>query len=82
MIRLATALLALGVIVATGTTAIAVEPEGWCTCNPEAPACRSICSFPDPPLVMQGQGQHPRTWMYQPAPAPRPPTKPQRHHRY
>jgi hypothetical protein len=80
MIRLTMALLALGVIVATGTTAIAVEPEGWCTCNPEAPACRSICSFPDPPLVMQGQVQHPRAWMYQPA--PRPPTKTRRHHHY
>ena len=82
MVRLATASLVLGVIVTTGTTAIAVEPEGWCNCNPEAPACRSICSFPDPPLVMQGQVRHPRAWMYQPAPVPRPPTRIPRHRLY
>jgi len=49
MIRLMTALLTLGVIITTATTAIAAEPEGWCYCNPEAPLCRSIC--PDRPAV-------------------------------
>jgi hypothetical protein len=82
MIRVTTALLALGVIVATGTTAIAIEPEGWCNCNPEASACRSICGVPDPPVMMQEQGRRPRTWMYQPSPTPRPPTKIRRHHSY
>jgi hypothetical protein len=82
MIRLTTALLTLSVVTATATTAIAVEPEGWCTCNPEAPACRSICPVPDPPLVMQEQGRRPRTWVYQPSPDPRPPAKIQRHHPY
>jgi len=57
MIRLATALLTLNVITATATTAIAVEPQGWCYCNPEAPACRSPC--PAPPLVMEEQGRTP-----------------------
>lgn len=49
MIRLMTALLTLGVIITTATTAIAAEPEGWCYCNPEAPLCRIIC--PDRPVV-------------------------------
>jgi len=82
MIRLTTALLALGIVTATETTAIAVEPQGWCTCNPDAPACRSVCPVPDPPLVMQEQGQRPRTWVYQPSPAPHPPTKTQRYYPY
>ncbi len=82
MIRLMTSLVVLAGIVATATTAIAVEPPGWCNCNPEAPACRSICSFPDPPLAMHKQGWRPRPWLHQPAPAPRPPTKTQRRHSY
>ena len=57
MIRLTTALLTLGVIMATATTAIAQEQDecliGYC--NPEAPLCRAIC--PDrPPL--------PSRWRY------------------
>jgi hypothetical protein len=50
MIRLTTALLALGVGMAIATTAIAMEPPGWCNCNPEAPACRVYCgSDPEGP---------------------------------
>jgi hypothetical protein len=48
MIRLATALLTLGVGMAIATTAIAMEPEGWCNCNPEAPACRVTCAILKP----------------------------------
>jgi hypothetical protein len=43
MIRLTTALLTLGAGMAIATTAIAMEPQGWCNCNPEAPACRVYC---------------------------------------
>jgi hypothetical protein len=39
MIKLTTALLLLGVMTATATTAIA----GCNTCNPNAPRCRQIC---------------------------------------
>jgi hypothetical protein len=54
MIRLTAALLA-----ATATTAVAVEPQGWCTCNPDAPACRSIRTEPDPPLMCKSKnGDH------------------------
>jgi hypothetical protein len=42
MIRLEIALLTLGVITATATTAIA----GCNTCNPNAPRCRQICPPP------------------------------------
>lgn len=42
MIRLTAALLTLGVITATATTAIA----GCNTCNPNAPRCRQICPPP------------------------------------
>ena len=67
MTRLTTALLAVGAIMATATTAVAAEPQGWCTCNLDAPACRSICPEPDPPLMMQEQGRRPQTWVYQPS---------------
>jgi hypothetical protein len=42
MMRLMTALLMLGLITATATTAIA----GCNTCNPSAPRCRQICPPP------------------------------------
>ena len=42
MMRLMTALLMLGLITATATTAIA----GCNTCNPNAPRCRQICPPP------------------------------------
>ena len=45
MIGLTTALLILGVMVATATTAIA----GCNTCNPNAPRCRQICPPPRHP---------------------------------
>jgi hypothetical protein len=80
MVRLTTALLALGGVVATATTALAVEPQGWCTCNPDAPACRAICPEPDPPLMMQEQGRRPQTWVYQPSLAARPSTRIKRRH--
>ena len=41
MIRLTTALLALGVGMATATMAIA-QPGWWVGCNPEADACRLL----------------------------------------
>jgi hypothetical protein len=71
MIRLTTTLLTLGVCMAYATTAIAVEPEGSCNCNPEAPACRVICgSVPsDPPQWTPGYvaPAHPRSmYMYVP----------------
>ena len=50
MIRLTTALLTMAVLMGTATTVIAVEPEGWCNCNLEAPLCRSICPY-HPPLT-------------------------------
>ena len=82
MIRLTLASLTLSIIVAGATRAYAVEPQGWCYCNPDAPACRSLCPEPDPPLVMQEQGRYPRTWVYQPAPEPRPLSKVQRRNPY
>ena len=45
MMRLMTALLMLGLITATATTAIA----GCNTCNPNAPRCRQICPPPRHP---------------------------------
>jgi hypothetical protein len=56
MIRLITVLLTLAVLMATATTVIAVEPEGWCNCNPEAPACRSICPYPSAADRRAGMG--------------------------
>jgi hypothetical protein len=79
MIRLTAGLLAAGAIMATATTAVAVEPQGWCTCNPDAPPCRSICPEPDPPLMMQEQGRRPQSWVYQPSPVPRPSRVQRRH---
>jgi hypothetical protein len=58
MIRLIAVLLTLAVLMATATTVIAVEPEGWCNCNPEAPACRSICPYHPPPTGELGWGYH------------------------
>jgi hypothetical protein len=49
MIRLSTLLLTLAVLTGSAPTVIAAEPEGWCNCNPEAPACRSICPYYPPP---------------------------------
>ena len=59
MIRLSTALLTLGVGMSIATTAIAMEPPGWCYCNPEAPACRVYCgSEPsDPPQQQSVRNQ-------------------------
>lgn len=79
MIRTTTALLMLSAIMATATTAVAVEPNGWCYCNPEAPACRSLCPVSDPPLVMQEQGWPPRMWLYQVPASPHPSTKARKH---
>jgi len=59
MIRLTMALMSLGVIIATGTTAMA-QP-GWNDCNPNAPRCR-IYGSPSPPT--RAQGLHPRTQVY------------------
>jgi hypothetical protein len=59
MIRLSTVLLTMAVlIIATATTVMAVEPEGWCNCNPEAPACRSICPYHPPPTGERGWGNN------------------------
>jgi hypothetical protein len=59
MIRSTTALLILGAIIATETTAIA-QP-GWNDCNPNAPRCR-IYGSPSPP--MGEQRSRPRTRAY------------------
>jgi hypothetical protein len=59
MIKFMTALLALGVITATATTAIA-QP-GWNDCNPNAPRCR-IYGSPSPPTGEQGL--RPRAQVY------------------
>jgi len=77
MIRMTTALLALSAIMATATTATAVEPNGWCYCNPDAPLCAAMC--PERPLVMQEQGWPPQTWVYQPPPGPHSWTKARKH---
>jgi len=61
MIRLTTALLTMAVLMGTATTVIAVEPEGWCNCNLEAPLCRSICPYHPPLTGEQGWGYH---WRY------------------
>jgi hypothetical protein len=50
MIRLATALLALGVSMAIATTAIA-QPGWWVGCNPEADVCRLLSGGADPRLA-------------------------------
>jgi hypothetical protein len=50
MIRLTTALLALGVGMATATMAIA-QPGWWVGCNPEADACRLLSGGADPRLA-------------------------------
>jgi len=49
MIRLTTALLTLGVSMATATTALAQGQDGcfYGSCNPEASWCRLLCG-PDP----------------------------------
>jgi hypothetical protein len=56
MIRLTKVLLTLAILMATATTVMAVEPEGWCNCNVEAPLCRSICPYHPPPTGDQGWG--------------------------
>ncbi len=56
MIRLITVLLTLALLMATAARVMAVEPEGWCNCNPEAPACRSICPYHPPLTGQQGWG--------------------------
>jgi hypothetical protein len=72
MVRLTTALLTLGIGLATATVANAIEPEGSCNCNPEAPACRIICgSTPSAPPQQWGPEYvaptHPRSmYMYVP----------------
>jgi hypothetical protein len=77
MIRLTTVLLTLGVGMVIATTANAVEPEGSCNCNPEAPGCRIICgSVPsDPPQQWAPRyvaPAHPRSmYMYVPRHSPR-----------
>jgi hypothetical protein len=50
MIRLTKALLALGVGMATATTAIA-QPGWWVGCNPEATGCRVLSGGADPRLA-------------------------------
>jgi hypothetical protein len=50
MIRLTTALLTLGVGMATATTAIA-QPGWWVGCNPEATGCRILSGGADPRLA-------------------------------
>jgi hypothetical protein len=47
MIKLTTALLALGVGMAIATTTIA-QPGWWVGCNPDAPACRVLDGGADP----------------------------------
>jgi hypothetical protein len=67
MIRLTTALLTLGVGMAIATTAIAMEPQGWCNCNPEAPACRVYCgSDPEGPPAYVAPAQPRSMYMYVP----------------
>lgn len=67
MIRLTTALLALGVCMAIATTAIAMEPPGWCNCNPEAPACRVYCgSDPEGPPAYVAPAYPRSMYMYVP----------------
>jgi hypothetical protein len=58
MIRLTTALLTLGVIIAANT---AIAQPGWNDCNPNAPRCR-IYGSPSPPT--REQGWRPRTQVY------------------
>jgi hypothetical protein len=68
MIRLTTALLALGVCMAIATTAIAMEPPGWCNCNPEAPACRVYCgSDPEWTPTYAAPTQQRNMYMYVPS---------------
>jgi len=59
MNRLTTALLTLGVIMATATTAIA--KPGWNDCNPNAPRCR-VYGSPSPSTGEQVL--RPRTQVY------------------
>jgi hypothetical protein len=76
MMRLTTALLTLGVGMATATTAIA-QAQGecwWVGCNPEAPLCRVQCGSDSPQQNVRNQWSpgyvtppHPRSmYMYVP----------------
>lgn len=61
MIRLTTALLTLGVIIAIASTAQAQGDECfWVGCNPEAGVCRLLCGTDDPRQTeIGGQWQAP-----------------------
>jgi hypothetical protein len=50
MIKLTTALLSLGVGMATATAAFA-QPGWWVGCNPEATGCRTLSGGADPRLA-------------------------------
>jgi len=67
MIRLTTTLLTLGVCLAIATTAFAIESQGWCDCNPEAPACRVYCgSDPEAAPAYVAPTQHRNMYTYVP----------------
>jgi len=63
MVRLTIALLTLGILAATGTTAKAQECW-WVGCNPEADLCRLLCGSDDINSQWRAHyaGSYPRQW--------------------
>ena len=67
MIRLTTALLTLGVGMATATTALAQDGCFYGSCNPEASWCRLLCgSDPQQQNVRSPATHHRGMYMYVP----------------
>jgi len=67
MIRLTTALLTLGIIIATAST-VTAQGQGdecfWVGCNPEAGVCRLLCGSDDPRQTEIGERQAPYASAY------------------